>query len=61
MKAKVLIIEDDRDLANLFRIVLEMSGLEVSTVNDGRKGVEMLTTRPLQITRGQCHHKARTH
>jgi DNA-binding response OmpR family regulator len=47
MKAKVLIIEDDRDLANLFRIVLEMSGLEVSTVNDGRKGVEMLTTRPL--------------
>ena len=47
MKAKVLIIEDDRDLANLFKIVLEMSGFEVSTVNDGIKGVEMLTTQPL--------------
>jgi len=47
MKAKVLIIEDDRDLANLFRIVLEMGGFEVSTVHDGMNGVEMLTTQPL--------------
>lgn len=47
MKAKVLIIEDDRDLANLFKIVLEMSGFEVSAVHDGMQGVEMLTTQPL--------------
>lgn len=47
MKAKVLIIEDDRDLASLFKIVLEMSGFEVSTVHDGAKAVEVLTTQPL--------------
>lgn len=47
MKANVLIIEDDRDLASLFKIVLEMGGFEVSTVHDGAKGVEVLTTQPL--------------
>ncbi|HSG43111.1 MAG TPA: response regulator [Anaerolineales bacterium] len=47
MKTKVLIIEDDRDLASLFKIVLEMSGFEVDTVHDGTKGVEVLTTQPL--------------
>jgi two-component system response regulator TctD len=47
MKAKVLIIEDDRDLASLFRIVLEMSGFEVATIHDGTQGVEVLTTQPL--------------
>jgi len=47
MKAKVLIIEDDRDLASLFKIVLEMSGFEVDTIYDGTQGVEVLTTQPL--------------
>ena len=47
MKARVLIIEDDRDLASLFKIVLEMCGFEVSAAHDGTTGVELLTTRPL--------------
>jgi DNA-binding response OmpR family regulator len=47
MKAKVLIIEDDRDLASLFKIVLEMSGFEVDTIHNGTQGVEVLTTQPL--------------
>ena len=47
MKAKVLIIEDDRDLASLFKIVLEMDGFEVSTVHDGVMGVEVLTSQPV--------------
>jgi len=47
MKAKVLIIEDDQDLASLFKIVLEMSGFEVDTVHNGTRGVEVLTTQPL--------------
>ena len=47
MKANVLIIEDDRDLASLFKIVLEMCGFEVNTVHDGAKGVEVLMTQPL--------------
>ena len=47
MKTNVLIIEDDRDLASLFKIVLEMGGFEVNTVHDGTKGVEVLMTQPL--------------
>ena len=47
MKAKILIIEDDRDLASLFKIVLEMSGYEVNTIHDGTAGVEVLTTQPI--------------
>lgn len=47
MKKKVLIIEDDRDLANLFKLVLEMSEFEVSVVHDGTKGVEVLTKQLL--------------
>ena len=35
MKKKVLIIEDDRDLANLFKLVLEMIGFEANAVYDG--------------------------
>lgn len=41
------IVEDDRDLESLFKIVLEMSGVEVSAVHDGVKGVKVLTTQPL--------------
>jgi DNA-binding response OmpR family regulator len=47
MKARVLIIEDDHDLASLFKIVLEMCGFEVSTAYDGTSGVDALTTQPL--------------
>ena len=47
MKKKVLIIEDDRDLANLFKLVLEMSGFEASAVHDGTTGVDVLITYPL--------------
>lgn len=47
MKKKVLIIEDDRDLANLFKLVLEMSGFEAKAVHDGTQGVEALNNDPL--------------
>jgi len=47
MKAKILIIEDDRDLASLFKIVLEMSGFEVNIIHDGAEGAEILTTQPV--------------
>jgi DNA-binding response OmpR family regulator len=47
MKKKVLIIEDDRDLANLFKLVLEMSGFEACAVHDGTQGVDALLTDPL--------------
>jgi DNA-binding response OmpR family regulator len=47
MKKKVLIIEDDRDLANLFKLVLEMSGFEANAVHDGTQGVDALMNDPL--------------
>ena len=47
MKKKVLIIEDDRDLANLFKLVLEMSGFEAKAVHDGTQGVDALKNDPL--------------
>jgi len=47
MKKKVLIIEDDRDLANLFKLVLEMSGFEASAVHDGTQAVDVLMTEPM--------------
>src|SRR5574339_239529 len=47
MKKKVLIIEDDRDLANLFKLILEMSGFEATAVHDGTCGVDVLLNQPL--------------
>jgi DNA-binding response OmpR family regulator len=47
MKKKVLIIEDDRDLANLFKLVLEMSGFEAHAVHDGTQGMDALMNDPL--------------
>ena len=47
MKKKVLIIEDDRDLANLFKLVLEMSGFEANAVHDGAQAVDVLMNDPL--------------
>jgi DNA-binding response OmpR family regulator len=47
MKKKALVIEDDRDLANLFKIVMEMSGFEASTIHDGRQALEALEGQSL--------------
>jgi DNA-binding response OmpR family regulator len=38
----MLIIEDDCDLANLFKIVMEMIGFSVQMIHDGRQGLEAL-------------------
>ena len=43
----VLIIEDDRDLANLFKIVMEMVGFTVQIIHDGRQGLEALNDQSL--------------
>jgi len=47
MKKTVLIIEDDPDLANLFRLVLEMIGYEVSIIHNGTQGIDALMNVPL--------------
>lgn len=43
----MLIIEDDRDLANLFKIVMEMIGFTVQMIHDGRQGLEALAGQSL--------------
>lgn len=43
----MLIIEDDRDLANLFKIVMEMAGFTVQMIHDGRQGLEALNDQSL--------------
>jgi DNA-binding response OmpR family regulator len=43
----MLIVEDDRDLANLFKIVMEMIGFTVQMLHDGRQGLNALTDQSL--------------
>ena len=43
----ILIVEDDRDLANLFKIVMEMSGFEVAMIHDGRQGLRAVEEQSL--------------
>lgn len=47
MKKTVLIIEDDPDLAKLFKLVLEMSGYEATTIHNGLQAVDALFNDPL--------------
>lgn len=47
MKKTVLIIEDDPDLAKLFKLVLEMSGYEAMTIHNGTQAVDALFNDPL--------------
>lgn len=41
---KVLIVEDDSDLRNLFKKVLEKNGYEVSTASNGAEALSLLST-----------------
>lgn len=43
----MLIVEDDRDLANLFKIVMEMCGFQVQMIHDGRQGRDTLQKQTL--------------
>jgi len=45
--ARVLVVEDEPDLRDIARIVLEEDGFEVATASDGRLGLErVLTWKP---------------
>ena len=39
MKTKVLLVDDDVELAGMFRIYLEREGFEVKAVHDGESGI----------------------
>ncbi len=40
--AKVLVIEDDRDLYSLFGMILKLAGFEVSVAQDGQEAWDLL-------------------
>lgn len=45
MAKTVLIVEDDRNIADLLRLYLEKEGYEVAIALDGLKGVEKFRDR----------------
>ncbi len=47
--AKILIIEDEIAIAELEKDYLELSGFEVETVNDGRKGLEKALKEDIEL------------
>jgi len=47
IRARVLVVEDEPDLRDIARIVLEEDGFEVATESDGKSGLEkMLSWKP---------------
>lgn len=49
MRDKVLIIEDDIDLANLIKDYLEIEGFEVAMAHDGIQGVDMAKENDIKL------------
>ena len=41
-RLRVVLVEDDRDLADVTRIALELEGLDVVVAHDGREGLEVI-------------------
>lgn len=41
-KKKVLIVEDDNDISEMYRIRITASGFEVETANNGQMGIEKM-------------------
>ena len=48
-QAKILIIDDDPDITEAMRIVLENKGYSVHTAKDGKEGMEQLKTTRLDL------------
>lgn len=45
--AKVLVIEDDRDLYSLFDLILKMAGFEVTVISNGTEAARCLSEEQL--------------
>ncbi len=48
-KKRILIIDDEQGIRDLFRFLLEPDGYEVFTANDGLEGVEMFRNNSFDI------------
>ena len=46
----ILIIDDNKDITELYKIILESAGHKCITVNDGKGGLEALQTKSFDLT-----------
>lgn len=46
---RILIIEDDREVRHLLKLVLERAGYEVSEAEDGQEGIHLFRTAPTDL------------
>ncbi len=49
MNRRILVIEDDRDIAHLVELHLGDAGYEVAVVNDGTTGLEAAVSKPFDL------------
>lgn len=49
MNKKALVIEDDKNIAELLRLYLEKDGFEVIIAGDGGKGLQLATDEHLSL------------
>jgi len=49
MKKKILIVDDEEDIVNLVRLILEDAGYQVGMVTDGRYALEKLETEHFDL------------
>ena len=49
MPRKILIIEDDKDIAHLVELHLKDEGYEVSRAYDGKAGLELALSKPYDL------------
>lgn len=47
--ARILIIEDDREVRHLLKVVLERAGYEVDEAADGQEGIHRFRTAPSDL------------
>ena len=55
MAKKVLIVEDDTNIAELLHLYLEKEGFETVVANDGGKGVELFRSFHPDLEIGRAH------
>lgn len=48
-KARLLVVDDDRDALTTYRVMLSLAGYEVSTAQTGREGVDLLQSEDLRL------------
>ena len=46
----ILVIDDNKDIVDLFKVILESSGYTCTTANGGKEGIEKLKSKSFDLT-----------